>query len=117
MTVVTYRPSGRLGNQLQLWACARTLSLEYGWDFDYQPIVHADRFLLDYPPALRRWRDRARGSRLVLDWSGVFVDLSPRRGELIAELLGDHDAAVPRRAGIGVHVRRDDSAHPLPIDH
>jgi hypothetical protein len=37
-TWITYRLSGRLGNQLQLWACARTLALRYGLRFDPGPI-------------------------------------------------------------------------------
>ena len=40
-TWITYRLSGRLGNQLQIWACARTLSLRYGLRFDGGPLSAA----------------------------------------------------------------------------
>jgi hypothetical protein len=46
MNRITYKLSGRLGNHLQLWACARTLSLRYGWEFLYRPIIHAKEFSL-----------------------------------------------------------------------
>lgn len=40
---ITYRLDGRLGNQLQLYACARTLALRYGWRFVYSPLaLHRD---------------------------------------------------------------------------
>ncbi len=44
MNAITYSLSGRLGNHLQLFACARTLSLRYKWRFIYRPLIHADKF-------------------------------------------------------------------------
>jgi hypothetical protein len=44
VNAITYSLSGRLGNHLQLFACARTLSLRYGWRFIYRPIIHAGQF-------------------------------------------------------------------------
>ncbi len=35
-----------MGNQLQLWACARTLSLRYGWRFLYNRVQHQADFAL-----------------------------------------------------------------------
>lgn len=46
MNAITYSLSGRLGNQLQLFACARTLSLRHSWRFIYRPIIHAEEFNL-----------------------------------------------------------------------
>jgi hypothetical protein len=43
---ITYDLSGRLGNHLQLWACARTLSIRNGWDFQYAPISHEGDFAI-----------------------------------------------------------------------
>ena len=50
MDSITFRPSGRSGNQLQLWACARTLSLRYGWDYLHVPVT-----------TIRDWRTDGRG--------------------------------------------------------
>lgn len=44
MNAITYSLSGRLGNHLQLFACARTISLRYGWRFVYRPIIYAEQF-------------------------------------------------------------------------
>gem|GEM_PF-1813151 len=44
MNAITYSLSGRLGNQLQLFSCARVLSLRYGWRFVYRPIIYAEQF-------------------------------------------------------------------------
>jgi hypothetical protein len=46
LSAITYTLSGRLGNHLQLWACARTLSLRYGWEFFYKPIIHQEELNL-----------------------------------------------------------------------
>ncbi|KRE74497.1 alpha-1,2-fucosyltransferase [Arthrobacter sp. Soil762] len=56
---ITYDLSGRLGNHLQLWACARTLSIRNGWDFEYQPIAHETDFAIaeTYPERRSRWND------------------------------------------------------------
>jgi hypothetical protein len=43
---ITYKLDGRLGNHLQLWACARTLSLRYDWKFIYNPILYSKDFNL-----------------------------------------------------------------------
>lgn len=143
-SAVTYKLSGRLGNHLQLWACARTLSLRYGWDFLYQPIVHGEEFHLPYErrrvPLLGRTRlrghdwdgqtetgrvlpsllERPAKATFVLEWSGVFPRVDEFRPQLLAELLGDHDTAVPVESDpqrVGVHIRRTDAAYPLPIDY
>ena len=44
MNAITYSLSGRLGNHLQLFACARTLSLRHQWRFIYRPLIHAESF-------------------------------------------------------------------------
>ena len=44
MNAITYSLSGRLGNHLQLFACARTLSLRHQWRFIYRPLIHAEAF-------------------------------------------------------------------------
>ena len=41
MTAITYRLTGRLGNQLHLWACARTVSIRYDLGFLYRPFTEA----------------------------------------------------------------------------
>jgi hypothetical protein len=46
MNAITYSLSGRLGNQLQLWACARVLALRHNWRFVYNPILGDAEFNL-----------------------------------------------------------------------
>lgn len=145
MDSITFRPSGRSGNQLQLWACARTLSLRYGWDYLHVPVDH---FPMDYPRVRTRLGDlgaaaSGRYRRLaghdwdttfnvsgqlvpetgghrsryrVLDWSGVFTRVDEFRDQLVAELLGDGRDRPARVDGVGVHVRQDDAGYPLPLD-
>lgn len=60
MSTVTYRLSGRLGNQLQLWACARTISLRYGLDFAFRP------FTCDLSPLRPVSYDRVLGRREIV---------------------------------------------------
>jgi hypothetical protein len=154
---ITYKLSGRLGNHLQLWACARTLSLRYGWKFIYNPILYSKDFWLPHAYqgrlfgilethiyALRhkvkylsndsdslgtsykidgKMDDGDRNQEdilYVLRWSGIFRRVDEFRNVLINELLGDHKRAVPQvndRIQVGVHIRRDDAAHPLPMSY
>lgn len=55
---ITYDLSGRLGNHLQLWACARTLSIRNGWDFQYTSISHEGDFSIAEAYLGRRTRVR-----------------------------------------------------------
>jgi hypothetical protein len=152
---ITYKLSGRLGNHLQLWACARTLSLRYGWEFLYRPIVHAEGFSLTqayhgkeaalltlavahaFGRVVRLyshdWDEsgflsgransvlRAQaGKLLMLNWGGIFRDLTEFRPRLIGELLTNHEAAVPRfpdQSAVGIHIRRTDAEYPMPLTY
>jgi hypothetical protein len=160
---ITYKLSGRLGNHLQLWACARTLSLRSGWKFIYNPILYSKDFRLPsvyqgrlfgiletYSYALRRKieylsnesdslgilykingkiNEEGRNQKdifnrknilYVLKWNGIFRRVDEFRNVLINELLGDHKGAIPpvtESNQVGVHIRRDDAAHPLPMSY
>lgn len=143
MAAITYRLSGQLGNQLQLWACARTLSLRYGWDFIYRP--------LDCRPLLPGQRRRPirelalvrrprvpltghewdrtgnetgdldpavidDGALYVLDWSGIFKRVDEFRSQLVRELRPPTPAQKPPHV-VAVHIRRGDTSYSLPISY
>jgi hypothetical protein len=67
--MITYLPTGRLGNQLQLYACARTLALRYRLDFLYQPITHARQ--LNFRSG---WSERVRSLLCRLQRETVALD-------------------------------------------
>src|SRR5688500_9363334 len=84
---ITYDLSGRLGNHLQLWACARTLSLRNDWDFEYQPISHESDFAISgtYPEHRSRLNDLGKaitGRRFRLRGHGWHTEDS-QVGELL----------------------------------
>jgi len=148
---ITYETSGRLGNQLQLYACARTLSLRYDWDFIYQPLVHEkelnlyDRYGQKISDLLRNYFRKKvvldhhewdttfningamensylekQNTLYILKWGGIFKDLSEFRNSLIKEIIPEQflniETTFPKNH-IAVHVRRDDSDYPLPIQY
>lgn len=83
---ITYDLSGRLGNHLQLWACARTLSIRNGWDLEYQPIAHESDFAIAgaYSERRSRWNDLGKvigGRRQRLRGHGWHLEDS-QTGEL-----------------------------------
>lgn len=85
---ITYSLSGRLGNHLQLLACARVLALRYGWRFIYRPILYEDRFNLSrkFPPAFPDSADRFLVER-VLALSYKVKPTASRRHHLMQTLL------------------------------
>lgn len=104
---ITYDLSGRLGNHLQLWACARTLSIRNGWDFEYQSIAHETDFAIAeaYPERRSRWNDlgkiisgrrrRLRGHEWHLEDSQV-GELRPDVSRASAQYVLDWSAIFTR---------------------
>jgi hypothetical protein len=85
---ITYSLSGRLGNHLQLLACARVLALRYGWRFVYHPILAETDFALaqKFPRSLSDTLDRFLVDRfLALPYK--VKPTTSRRHELAQTLL------------------------------